>query len=89
MNPPTPVSPSPLFLHLALVTFALIPFFCVPRGDEDGVRRIMASRLRFNMQPLTSQRDYVNSYYYVKVATDMVSARGIWREISAFDVAEV
>lgn len=42
-------------------------------GDEDGIRRIKASRLRFNMQPLTTQRDYVNSYYYVKVATDMVS----------------
>lgn len=47
-------------------------FFCFS-GDEDGVRRIKASRLRFNLQPLTTQRDFVNSYYYVKVATEMVS----------------
>lgn len=48
-------------------------FLLSSSGDEDGVRRIKASRLRFNMQPLATQRDFVNSYYYVKVATDLVS----------------
>lgn len=40
-------------------------------GDE-GLRRIGASRLRFNLQPLMTQRDFVNSYYYIKVVTDQV-----------------
>ncbi|CAM9450914.1 unnamed protein product, partial [Hapterophycus canaliculatus] len=42
-------------------------------GEEDGVRRIIASRLRFNMQPLNTQRDFVNSYYYVKLVTDKLA----------------
>lgn len=47
-------------------------YLTVFSGEADGTRRIVASRLRFNLQPLGSQRDYVNSYYYVKLVTDKV-----------------
>ncbi|CBJ30169.1 conserved unknown protein [Ectocarpus siliculosus] len=42
-------------------------------GGEDGVRRIVASRLRFNMQPLRTQRDFVNSHYYVNFVTNQLA----------------
>ncbi|CAM9577124.1 unnamed protein product [Discosporangium mesarthrocarpum] len=41
--------------------------------DELGLRRIQASRLRFNMQPLASQRDYVNSFFYIKTITNRLA----------------
>lgn len=56
--------------------------FVSGKDNEGGLRRIRASRLRFNLQPLMTQRDYVNSYYYVKLVTDQVySAVGRFSEI--------